>query len=99
MGDTALRRVAGMQIGLAGALRRLGQKLQQHAAGAPAMFRPIAAAPFLADRKPHAGRYLFRPQEILMRGVFETAAIERYQALITAHIRALIDGHSEMAFA
>ena len=37
----ALRRIAGMQIGLPRPLRRLGQKLQQHAAGAPAMLRAV----------------------------------------------------------
>ena len=34
-----------------------------------------------------------------MRGVFQTAAVERHQPLITAHIGALIDGHREMALA
>ena len=34
-----------------------------------------------------------------MRGVFEVAAFERHQPLIAAHVRALIDGHGEMAFA
>ena len=34
-----------------------------------------------------------------MRGVFETAAFERDQALIAAHVRALVDGHGEMAVA
>ena len=34
-----------------------------------------------------------------MRGVFEIAAVERHQALIAAHVRALVDGHGEMALA
>ena len=34
-----------------------------------------------------------------MRGVFETAAVERHQSLIAAHVRALIDGHGEMPLA
>ena len=95
----AFRRVAGMQIGLPRALRRLGQELQQHAAGAPAMLAAIAAAPFLADREPHPGRDLLGAQEIFMRGVFQTAAVERDQALVAAHVRALVDGHGEMALA
>ena len=34
-----------------------------------------------------------------MRGVFQIAAFERHQPLIAAHVRALIDGHGEMALA
>ena len=34
-----------------------------------------------------------------MRGVFQGAAFQRHQPLIAAHVRALIDGHREMAFA
>ena len=34
-----------------------------------------------------------------MRGLFEVAAFERHQALIAAHLRALVDGHGEMAVA
>ena len=34
-----------------------------------------------------------------MRGVFERAAVERDQALIAAHVGALVDGHGEMALA
>ena len=34
-----------------------------------------------------------------MRGVFQCAAVERHQALIAAHVGALIDGHGEMALA
>ena len=98
VGDAALRRIAWMQIGLSRPLRRLGEKLQQHSAGAPAVLRAFAAAPFLADRKPHSGRNLFRAQKIFMRGVLESAAFERHQPLIAAHVRPLVDGHGEMAF-
>ena len=59
----------------------------------------VAATPFLADREPHPGRDLFGAQEIFMRRVFEVAALERDQALIAAHIRALVDGHREMTLA
>src|SRR4051794_40849937 len=100
MGGGAFRRVAGMQIGLPRPLRRLGQKLQEHAAGAPAMFwTGAAAAPFFADREPHPGRNLLRTQKILVRGVFQAAALERDQALVTAHVGALIDGHRKVALA
>ena len=34
-----------------------------------------------------------------MCGVFETATVERNHALVTAHVRALIDGHGKMALA
>jgi len=60
--------------------------LQQHAAGTPAAFQALAAAPFLADRKPHAGRDLLGAQKIFTRGVFKTTAIERYQTLIAVHV-------------
>ena len=53
----------------------------------------------LADREPHARRDLLGAQEILVRGILQVAAMERDQALIAAHVRALIDGHGEMAAA
>ena len=34
-----------------------------------------------------------------MRGVFQIAAFERDQALIAAHVGALVDGHGEVALA
>ena len=34
-----------------------------------------------------------------MRGVLEAAAVERDQALVAAHVGALVDGHGEMAVA
>ena len=34
-----------------------------------------------------------------MRGIFEAAAVQRDQALISAHVLALIDGHAQMALA
>ena len=34
-----------------------------------------------------------------MRGVFEIAAFQRDQALVAAHVRALVDGHREMTLA
>jgi hypothetical protein len=55
--------------------------------------------PFLTDRKPHPCRDLLGAQKIFTRGVFKAAAVERHQALITAHIRALVDGHGEMTLA
>jgi hypothetical protein len=56
---------------------RLRQELDQHAAAAPAMFRAVAAAQFLADRKPHLRRNLFGAQEVFVRGVFQIAAFQR----------------------
>src|SRR4051794_35785935 len=95
----ALRRIARVQVGLPRAFRRLGQKLQQDAAGAPAMFAALAAAKLLTDGKAHAGRDLFGPQKIFVRGVFEAAALERDQALVAAHVGALVDGHGEVTLA
>ena len=60
---------------------------------------PSPARQLLADREPHPGRDLLRAQEIFVRGVFEAAALERDQALVAAHVRALVDGHGEMAAA
>ncbi len=34
-----------------------------------------------------------------MRGIFQRAAVERDQALVAAAVRALVDGHGEMALA
>ena len=51
---------------------------------------------FLGDGQPHARRDLLRAQEILVRGIFERAAVERDQTLVAAHVGALIDGHREM---
>ena len=90
---------AGIEVGLPRAFRRLRQELHQQAAGAPAMLRlvAIAAAPFLADREPHLRRNLLRTQKIFVCGVLEAATLQRHQPLIAAHVRALIDGHGEMA--
>src|SRR6185437_7146411 len=99
MADDALRGIARMKVGPPRPLRCLGEKLQQHAAGAPAMSRSVAAAPFLANGEPHPGRNLFRAKEIFMCGVLEAATFERDQALVSVHVRALIDGHREMALA
>ena len=71
----------------------------QNSASAPAVSRAFAAAPFLADRKAHPGRDLFRAQKIFMRGVFQGAAFQRHQPLIAAHVRPLVDGHGKMALA
>ena len=81
------------------ALRRLGQKLHQHAAGAPAMLAAVVRAPLLADRQAHARRDLLGAEEIFVRGVFQAAAVERNQTLVAAHVGALVDGHGEMAAA
>ncbi len=94
------RRVAGIEVGLARALGRVRQELQQNAAGAPVPARAVFAGDeFLGDGEPHAGRNLLRAQKIFMRGLFEVAAFQRHEALIAAHVRALIDGHGEMAVA
>ena len=96
----AFRRIAGIEIGQPRALRRLRQELQQDAAGAPAVARAVGAGgQLLADREPHPRRDLLRAQEIFVRGVLEVAALERDQALVAAHVGALVDGHGEMAVA
>ena len=92
------RRVAGMQIGLPRALGRSRQELQQDAAGAPMPARAVlAGAKLFGDGKPHARRNLLRAGKIFMRGLFEVAAFERHEPLVAAHLRALVDGHGEMA--
>ena len=95
MGGRAFRRVAGMEVGHPRALRRLGQELQQHAAGPPAVAG--AGRHLLADREPHPGRDLLRAFEVFVRGVLQAAAVERDQALVAARVGALVDGHGEMA--
>ena len=60
----AFRRIAGIEIGDARALRRLRQKLQQDAAGAPAMLgAAFACAQFLGHRQPHPRRDLLGADE------------------------------------
>ena len=93
----AFRRVARRQIGHPRPLRRLGQELQQHAAGPPAVAR--ARRHLLADRKPHPGRDLLGASEVFVRGVLEAAAVERDQSLVAARVGALVDRHGEMAAA
>src|SRR5258705_441916 len=52
-----------------------------------------------ASREQDPGRDLLRAQEIFMRGIFQAAAIERHQALVAAHVRALVDRHGKVALA
>src|SRR3954465_10484397 len=59
----------------------------------------FAAAPLLAASEAHLRRDLLGGGEIFMRGFSEAAAIERDEALVAAHISALVDGHGEMALA
>src|SRR5271169_498617 len=55
------RRIAWIEIGLARALGRIGQKLQHDAAGTPEPARAICAgAKFLSDGEPHPRRDLLR---------------------------------------
>ena len=85
--DDALRRIAGMQIGLAGALRRLRQELQQHAAGAPVMLRArrrraIPRRPRAApgsESAPSAGN-IHAPHLPGYR-------LQAHQSLVAAHVR------------
>ncbi len=58
-----------------------------------------AGAKLLGDGEPHARRNLLRARKIFVRGLFEVAAFQRHQPLIAAHLRALVDGHGEMAVA
>ena len=60
---------------------------------------PPRRAQLLGDREPHPRRDLLGAQEIFVRGVLEAAAFERDQALVAAHVGALVDGHGEMAVA
>src|SRR6516165_4900729 len=94
-----LRHVAGIEVSPR-AFWRLGQELQQKAAGSPAMTRAISARPqFLRHREAHARGDLLGAQKILMRRVFETLALERDDALVAGGVRSLVDGHGEMATA
>ena len=87
-----------MEIGDAGAFRRLRQELQHDAAGAPAVAgAAFGRAQFLGDGEADARRDLLGAQEVFVRGVFQRAAVERHQALVAAHVRPLVDGHGEMA--
>jgi len=58
------------------------------AAGAP--LPHAAGAEFLRHGKPHAGRDLLRLREILVRGSFEIAALERDQTLVAVRVRTLL---------
>ena len=60
---------------------------------------PLTGAQFLGHRQANPGWDLLGAQEILVRGVFQRAAIERHQALVAAGVGALVDGHGEMALA
>src|SRR5262249_2243208 len=52
------RRIAGIKVGLARAVDRLGQELKQDAAGAPSPPGAVlASAELLGDRQPHPGGY------------------------------------------
>ena len=90
-----------MKIRLTRTLRRLGQELQQNSAGAPAPARAavFAAAKFLGDGEPHAGRNLLGAQKIFVRGRSRSCPSSANKSLVAAHIRTLIDGHGEMAAA
>ncbi|CAM5350684.1 hypothetical protein SFIMM107S_00530 [Streptomyces griseus] len=77
----------GVQIGLPCPLRRFRQKLHQHAAATPAMFRPVPTAEFLADRKPHAGRNLSGRRKYSCAASSRLPPSSANQTLIAAHIR------------
>src|SRR6185312_10926469 len=97
MGLDALRRIAGMEIRDACTFRRLRQKLEQDAARAPAMPCTAVRLPqLLGHCEPNLGRDLLGAQEIFVCRILQRAAVERDQALITVHIRTLIDSHREM---
>src|SRR5262249_56602260 len=91
-------RITGIKIRAAHPFLSPRQELQHDAAGAPTMSDALGAGlQFLSEREAHAGRNLLGSTKILMGGVFEITAFERHQALIAAHVGALVDGHGEVA--
>src|SRR5216684_3850917 len=95
-----LRHVAGIEVGLARPLRRPRQELQQEPAGAPPMPGAVRPRPhFLGHGEAHAGRDLLGAEKILVRGMLEILALERDDALVAGGVRALVDGHGQMAMA
>ncbi len=92
--DRAFRRIARRKIGLALALDRSRQKLQQKPAGAPIRG---GARQTLGDGEPHEGRDLLRLAEILMRRFFEPLTFECDDALVARDIAALLDRQRQMA--
>src|SRR5258706_1452394 len=100
MGRHTLRRVSGVEIRPAHAFNLLGQELQQHAAGAPAVMWAVAAGPHLFGHgKSHLGGDLFGAQEVFMCGLFEAAARKGDETLVAVHVRPLINRHGKMAAA
>ena len=96
----ALGRVAAREVGLAHALRRLGQELDDQPAGPPAVAEAaIVAKGDLGDRQANAGRDLLGLAEIGVGDLLEAVAFERHDALVAAGIGALVDGHGERAVA
>ena len=79
---------------------RLRQELQQNAAGAPVTARAVLGR---ANSSATASRtrvgICSERRKYSCAACFEVAAFERDQALIAAHVRALVDGHGEMAVA
>src|SRR5271165_3661646 len=92
----AVGRVARVEVRLEPPSAGLGQILHDKAAGAP---RAAAGGDDLADREAHQRRDLFRSLEVMMRGLFQSLALERYDALITRHLAARIDGEGHVAAA
>eukprot|EP01031_Cornospumella_fuschlensis_P050068 gene50068-61276_t len=72
----ALGRIAGMQVGLGGAIGFLGQELHQKTASTPSG-RLAAGADLLAHRQAHLGGDLLGLAEIFVRRILQPAAIER----------------------
>src|SRR5713101_4896721 len=100
MGRSTVRRISRVEIWPAHAFNLLGQELQQHAAGAPAVMWAAAAGPQLFGHgKSHLGGDLFGAQEVFMCGLFEAAARKSNETLVAAHVRPLIDRHGKMAAA
>ena len=90
------RRVAGIEIGAAQALGRVGQELRQQAAGAPL---DAARRHALADGEPNQRRNLLGAVEIIVGGVLQVLPLQRDDALVARQVAAGIDGEGEIAVA
>ena len=99
-GGQGLRRVAGIEVPVADAVLRFRQELHQHAAGAPAVPRPLALAALehLRHGKAHGGGDLLGLGEIGVRDLLQARSLEGNHALVAAHVSARVDGQRQLAW-